>query len=396
LVLTPSPGEIGAGVAFSPNSVRAMKACSPDIYHAFEKVNTKNQWPEKEKVWFDFQDGYDKDSPVGKERLLFTLENDYGANSVHRAHFLDEMVKLLPDGVTSFKKHLDTIEQPEGDGRIVIKFGDGTTAEADAVIGCDGIKSRTRAWMLGDGHPGASPVYTYKYAYRGLIPMQRAVEALGEDNAKNGKMHLGQDGHVLTFPVNHGETLNVVAFHTTDKPWPSETHLTLPSQKEHVYEDFKDFGPTVHKIIDMLEPNLDCWAIFDTNAHPMLAYNKGRVCVLGDAGHATSPHHGAGAGICIEDAAVMAELLASSEVQSNGAEGLRKVFQVFSDVRKERTQWLVSSSRRTGDLYEWRADGVGKDISKIHTECKERDDKIWNFQINDLIKDAKQKLSMFS
>ena len=44
-----------------------------------------------------------------------------------------------------------------------------------------------------------------------------------------------------------------------------------------------------------LEPNLDCWAIFDTGAHPMPAYNKGRVCCVGDAAHATSPHHGAGA-----------------------------------------------------------------------------------------------------
>lgn len=41
--------------------------------------------------------------------------------------------------------------------------------------------------------------------------MERAVEALGEDNAKNSKMHLGRDGHVLTFPVNHGSMMNVVA-----------------------------------------------------------------------------------------------------------------------------------------------------------------------------------------
>ena len=391
-VLTAS-GEIGAGVAFSPNAVRAMKACSPDIYDAFETVNTMNQSPEKRKVWFDFQDGYDKDSPVGKEKVIFTLTNDYGANAVHRAHFLDEMVKLIPEGVTHFKKHLDTIEQPDGDGKVRLKFHDGTTAEADAVLGCDGIKSRTRAWMLGEGHPGAPPVYTYKYAYRGLIPMERAVDVLGDDNAGNGKMHMGQDGHVLTFPVNHGQTMNVVAFHTTDKPWPSETHLTLPSKKEHVYEDFKDFGPTVQKIIDMLEPNLDCWAIFDTSAHPMPAYNKGRVCVVGDAGHATSPHHGAGAGICIEDAAVMADLLAAPEAQSHGAKGFESAFQVFSDVRKERTQWLVESSRRSGDLYEWRAEGVGKDFAKIEHECRERDVKIWNGQIDDMIKEAMQKLS---
>lgn len=86
--------------------------------------------------------------------------------------------------------------------------------------------------------------------------------------------------------------MNVVAFKVDPGQWPSNTKLTLPSEKSHVFKDFKDFGATVHKIIDMLEPNLDCWAIYDTGDHPMPYYNKGRVVVLGDAGHATSPHHG--------------------------------------------------------------------------------------------------------
>ncbi|TKA61448.1 hypothetical protein B0A55_11451, partial [Friedmanniomyces simplex] len=155
-------GEIGAGVAFGPNSVRAMQACSPDIYTAFQKVATRNQWPDKRDVWFDFMDGYDKTVPVGKEKLLFTLTTEDGANAVHRAHFLDELVKLVPEGVAHFKKHLDTIEQPAVDGKVRLRFHDGTTAEADAVVGCDGIKARTRAWMLGgDDKPGAAPVYTY-------------------------------------------------------------------------------------------------------------------------------------------------------------------------------------------------------------------------------------------
>ena len=111
--------------------------------------------------------------------------------------------------------------------------------------------------MLGDDHPGAAPVYTHKYAYRGLIPMDRAVEALGDDNAKNGKMHLGRNGHVLTFPVQHGKVMNVVAFKTNEDDWPDAKRLTLPATREQAKEDFKDFGPTIHKIIDMLDSNLD-------------------------------------------------------------------------------------------------------------------------------------------
>lgn len=116
--------------------------------------------------------------------------------------------------------------------------------------------------MMGADHPCTPPVYTHKYAYRGLIPMEKARKELGDDLAQNAKMHMGQDGHVLTFPVNKGATMNVVAFKVDPGQWPSDTKLTLPSEKSHVFKDFKDFGATVHKIINMLEPNLDCWAIY--------------------------------------------------------------------------------------------------------------------------------------
>jgi salicylate hydroxylase len=381
-------------VAFGPNAVRAMEVCSPDVLAAFEKVATKNGWESKKNVWFDFVDGYHQQA-LGEQKLVFSIENEYGANSVHRAHFLNGLVKLLPERITHFKKHLDTIEQPGSlDKKITLKFHDGTTAEADAVIGCDGVKSQTRVWMLGGPDiPGAKPSYTYKYAYRGLVPMERAIQGLGEEIAVNSYMFLGKDGHFLTFPVDKGKTMNVVAFKTTNEPWIDTKHLTAPSNKQHVYSDFKDFGPTVHKIIDMLEPNLDIWAIFDTGDHPLEAYNKGRVVVLGDAAHATSPHHGAGAGMCIEDAAIMADLLANPVVQAAGGKGFEAAFQVFSDVRKERTHMLVSSSRRTGDLYEWRAEGVGEDIEKIHKECVERDERIWNVQVKELMRQAGQAVA---
>jgi len=302
------------------------------------------------------------------------------------------MIKLVPNDICHFSKHLDSIDDSRNTKPLTLKFHDGTTASADAVIGTDGIKSRVRAWMVGDNDPRAHPTYTHKYAYRGLIPTEKATEALGADNAQNAKLHMGQDGHVLTFPVNHGSTMNVVAFKTNSDDWPSSEKLTLPTTKEAAKKDFKDFGPTVKHIIDLLEPNLDCWAIFDLGDHPMEFYNKGRVCLLGDAGHATSPHHGSGAGFCIEDAAVMCELLDDGRVREKGRQGIEAAFQAFSDSRIERANWLVQSSRRTGDLYEWRAEGVAKDIDKIEKECRERDVRIWNGQIDEMIDEGREAL----
>ena len=123
-------GEIGAGVAFNPAATRAMKLCSDDVYHAFEQVATRNQWEDKKTTWFDWVDGFN-DEEVGKEEYCFSIKNEFGANAVHRAHFLDKLVHAVPEGVTHFNKHLDTIEE-QSSGELTLRFHDGTSATADA------------------------------------------------------------------------------------------------------------------------------------------------------------------------------------------------------------------------------------------------------------------------
>ena len=388
-------GEIGAGVAFSPNAVRAMMACDKGIYEAFKKVATHNQWNDKQKVYFDFMDGYhhhegDEAKATGGEKLLFTMSNAEGANSVHRAHFLDEMVKLVPEGVAEFSKRLREISGNESDGPLTLHFEDGTTATADAVIGTDGIKSRVRQVILGKDNPASYARYTHKYAYRGLISMEQAIEALGEDMAVNAKMHLGPDHHVLTFPINGGKIMNVVAFTTSKDDWPNSDKLTLPTTKEQALKDYAGWGKHVTSILEMLKDDLDSWAIFDMMDHPASTYAKGRICISGDAAHATSPHHGSGAGFAVEDSAVLAELLASPEAET--LRGLEAAFQVFDQTRRPRTQWLVESSRRTGDLFEWRAEGVGSDVKKIEQELYERHQVIWQGDIYQMIHESKSML----
>ena len=382
-------GEIGAGVSFSPNAIPAMKACDRGILDAFNKVATHNQWPEKKEVYFDFMDGYHQGDKA-EEKKLFTLANIEGMNSVHRAHLLDELVKLIPDRVAHFSKRLENITGNDKDGPLTMHFHDGTTATADAIVGTDGIKSRVRQLILGEDNPASHAAYTHKYAYRGLIPMEQAIKALGEEMAVNAKMHVGPDRHVLTFGVNGGKTMNVVAFTTTKEEWPNPQKLTLPTRKEHALRDFEGWGKNVMTILNMLEDDLDSWAIFDMLDHPAPTYIKGRICVAGDAAHATSPHHGSGAGFVMEDSAVLAELLASPGADTPA--GLEAVFQAYEQSRRGRTQWLVESSRRVGDLFEWRAEGVGPDVRKIEQELNERHQVIWQGDIDQMIKEAKSHL----
>jgi salicylate hydroxylase len=215
----PHFGEIGAGVYFGPNAGRAMQLMSPKIHDAFNKVKTGNQWEEKLDSWFTIRVGdarkADKDGYVkpGKKvgDALFDVPMKAGGErgGVYRAAFLDELVKDVPDSVTQFGKRLvDLSDATDNSGDMVLHFADGTTAQHSAVIGCDGIKSKTRPWLLGKDDPASKAVYSGKYAYRGLIPMEKAVEMLGEKVAQNSSMFLGYHGHILTFPVQKGKTMN--------------------------------------------------------------------------------------------------------------------------------------------------------------------------------------------
>lgn len=178
--------------------------------------------------------------------------------TVHRAHFLDELVRLVPGGCASFGKRVEGVEEVREGVRLT--FQDGNTAEASAVVGCDGIKSRVRRILLGDENKTAHAQFTGKYAYRGLIPMGKAVEALGDELARNSQMYLGYHGHVLTFPIEKGETMNVVAFKTKgDGKWEDEKWV-LPMKKEDMNADFQDWGDHVKSILALMEKP-DLWAL---------------------------------------------------------------------------------------------------------------------------------------
>ena len=200
-------GEIGAGVSFGPNAVRAMDLISPRVLQAFEARATYNQSNEKNVTWFDFRYGEDCGGKRTVGAKITTVTCEGGQASVHRAHFLDELVKLLPDGIAQFGYRATSFVD-EGQYGIVIHFANGKQARHNAVIGCDGIKSRVRTSLLGADHPAARAVYSGKYAYRGLIPMDKAINLLGEDLAQNAQMYLGHHGHVLTFPIEKGKTMN--------------------------------------------------------------------------------------------------------------------------------------------------------------------------------------------
>lgn len=105
--------------------------------------------------------------------------------------------------------------------------------------------------MLGEDHPATNPVFSGVYAYRGLIPMDKAVAAVGEEFARNSQMYLGHKGHMLTFPIEKGDTMNVVAFQRKkDGKWENDQWV-LPMKKEDMFTDFEDWGDSVKQILSV-------------------------------------------------------------------------------------------------------------------------------------------------
>lgn len=346
-------------MSLGPNAAQAMSLLDPAILRGFEACRTNNAWPEREETWFSFRKGQEQhnrsDDPVGEK--FFDMHCETGQSSVHRARFLDELVRLAPERVAHFGKRLEDVQE-DGDS-VVLRFEDGTEARHTAVIGCDGVKSRVRAMVLGAQHPATQPSFSGKYAYRGLIPMHRAVEMLGEEVSVNATMYMGDGGHMLTFPIEHGKTMNVVAFQTKqDRQWEEGKEWVQTSDRETMLRDFEGWVPCVKRILQMME-RTDLWALFDHPPAP--TYQKGRVCILGDSAHASSPHQGAGAGMAIEDALIMSRAMARAYTPAD----VERAFDVFDRLRRPRSQRQVATAREAGELYDLMLPGVMDDWEKV-------------------------------
>ncbi|KMU73379.1 salicylate 1-monooxygenase [Coccidioides immitis RMSCC 3703] len=339
-----------------------------------------------------------KDDPSIR-KMLFKIDAGYkGFEGCRRDRFLEELVKILPADVIQCRKRLDTLEEKEGGGKIRLIFCDGTTAEADAVIGCDGIKSRVREIILGEGNPASYAHYTHKIAYRGLIPMAKAIEVLGEYKARNQHIHVGPNAHLIHYPVANQTMINATAFVSDPEEWPDDKRTVAPAIRKDVEDAFEGWSPCVRGLVSQLPEKLDKWAVFDLWDYPAPFYNRGKICLAGDAAHASSPHHGAGACMGIEDVLCLCTLMGEARVLIQKAPTIRdqaliSVFDTFNSVRRTRSQWLVNSSRRVCDLYhqpEWADPAKWVKAETCFEEIKDRSHKIWHFDYNVMLQEATQ------
>ncbi|KAI0885861.1 FAD/NAD(P)-binding domain-containing protein [Annulohypoxylon maeteangense] len=397
--------EIGAGIAFTGVTRECMTKLSPSVIASLKRVANENQL-QYDNYWDGFHNDEEDAKPKTPEStLLFQLPNaKMSWWSCLRSHFLDDLAKALPSDIIHFGKELLSYSEPDPNNSspVTLHFTDTTTATCDILIGCDGIRSRVRQQLFSNTHPQAcQPQYTHKTCYRAVIPMAAAESALGESKAHNHCMHTGPGAHILSYPIAQHTLLNVVIFLSdSDSDLESSNKgNNLVRNRDAILSRLKSWRPEVRALISQIPETPLVWRIDDTADHPAPWYTQGRVCLAGDAAHASSPHHGAGAGFGVEDALALATALglvdeAEEQTQTADAkrgEAVAAALGAYNDVRYARTQWLVRSSRETGDIYEWMYPGSGSDPVKLREEIAARQKVIWDFDVAEMVEETRRR-----
>lgn len=377
--------EIGAGVSFGTNAVRAISLLGLEA--SYRRIADSTPAP-YEDVWFEWRRWNDD------HYLTATLAPGCGQSSVHRADFLDAIVANLPEGIAQFGKRCAGVAQ-DADG-VTVRFADGSHHRCDILIGFDGIKSVVRDHVLPpEQYRDLDPFWSGTYAYRGMIPIEQleaAMEARGADKrlAVVPQMYLGFDRHILTFPVKQSALINVVAF-ITDRSTPNprlpegEEWVKAVSQEE-LLDVFEGWSPASQAILECI-PEPTRWALHELPELPH--YRRDRVLIVGDAAHAMVPHQGAGAGQALEDAYALSSLLTDARCDRANAQD---VMAAFEQVRHARTCQVQRTSHQAGDLYEYSAPGIGDDEAKLSTELETRYDWLWNHDPRDDVAAAQRAL----
>lgn len=126
---------------------------------------------------------------------------------MHRAVFLDALVQHIDPKRAHFHKRCTHLTEKVSDGGVTIHFQDGTTAEADVVLGADGIKSAVRRYVTDSVSDVIDPhvKFSNTICYRSLIPVSKAAKAGCKlDYSDRPICFTGKNKHLIIFTVRGG------------------------------------------------------------------------------------------------------------------------------------------------------------------------------------------------
>ncbi|MBO0714524.1 MAG: FAD-dependent monooxygenase [Acidimicrobiales bacterium] len=308
--------RVGTGIQLAPN---AMKVLSPLGLRprleglAFCPATMANREWDSGELTFEL--------PLGERAEL-----DYGAPYflLHRGDLHQALLDRVPKDVIRLRSRLVGIE---GRGeRIGLRFADGSHAEADVVVGADGVHSVVR-----DQIHVASASFTGRVAYRAVFDRELVRGPAPGPSTK----WWGPDRHIVIYYVSAGRE---VYFTTSvpDEAWTVESWSARGSTTE-LRDAFAGFHEEVTGVLEAC-PSVHKWAIYDRDALPR--WHTGNVVLLGDACHPMTPYMAQGGATAMEDAVVLARCMAAA-----GSGDLSAAFSRYETCRKPRTSAIQSGSR---------------------------------------------------
>ena len=317
----PAIGEVGAGVFLTPNSVRHLQRIG--LEPAVEKWGAR--------VGHDSRYFRHDGAPIAPVQVT----DSAGWNAtfgLHRADLVDLLAEALPAGVLHCGHRCIAFEQ---DGNMArVSFANGASAQADLIIGADGIHSELRPYV----YASSEPVFSGSVAYRGLVPHERVPDWPTD----RWQMWLGTGRHFLAFPVRAGKLINYVGFVPSDKEM--KESWTAPGDPDVLRRAFAGWDPRIHQLLNEVQQTFR-WALYDREPLPM--WTSKRLTLLGDAAHPMLPHLGQGANQSIEDGMALATILAHADRAS-----APQALLAYERLRRERVAQVQRGARENGLRYD--------------------------------------------
>ncbi|MDB5616052.1 FAD-dependent monooxygenase [Tardiphaga sp.] len=215
------------------------------------------------------------------------------------------------------------------DGSVAVPGG----APALALIGADGVRSTVRQQLF----PDVQPEFSGLVAWRGRIEARRLPHGLAP---RQVQLWMGPRAHLVAYPMSSGEQVNVVAIVPghLDEPHASATDIARHFKASH-------WPTSVQVMIDAA----DGWQRWPLSTLPDGGiWNAGPVALLGDAAHAMLPFAAQGAGMAIEDAAVLAQCL--SDVEGTPTV-VSAALARYAALRAPRVGRVQRTARQSGRIY---------------------------------------------
>lgn len=326
-------GEIGAGIQLGPN-----------IFRMFDHLGLTDA---VSRVAY-FPPGLGMNDVRTGERVVRVALGDtaraaygfpYGV--IYRADLhqvLLDACRALPAVTLRTSAKVESFAQDAQGVRVTLASGE--VLSGAALVAADGLWSRIREAVVGDGKPRVSG----HIAYRAVLRREEVPAHLWSDDVL---LWGGEKTHLVHYPLRRGELFNLVAvFHSNkyDEGW-----NTFGDTAE-LNERFAQAVPPVRELLGKIE-TWKMWVLCDRE--PVKNWTQGRVTLLGDAAHPMLQYLAQGAGQAIEDAVVLGEALARWPDPA-------QAFLQYQQARYLRTGRVQLTARFYGDIYH--ASGVTREL----------------------------------